>query len=78
MLGTSANLPGGTARRKMGGAGTEDFHSLKDIEVPLPEDLKLLRDLLENSFAPHRIVGIRLRIRIVPSEKFCFYLQYIS
>lgn len=29
------------------------FHILKNIEVPLPGDLKYLRDLLENAFVLH-------------------------
>lgn len=56
--------------------GRKAFHILKDIEVPLPGELKYLRDLLENSLSPHKMVGIRLRERVIPSEKFCFCLHY--
>lgn len=61
----------GRARRRWWGKAC---HSLKGADVPLPGDRKHLRDLLENPLPPPRVVGLRLRIRIVPSKEPCFGL----
>lgn len=64
--------PGGEPGRRLQGKA---FHIIKDTEVTLPGDVKYLRDLSGKFLHYTEMVGIRLRIRIVPSDKFCFYLH---
>lgn len=49
--------------------GMEGRSDQQGAEAPLPGDLKRLRDLSEHCLSPHRLARIRLRLRIVPSDK---------